>query len=100
MKYLSAVTNISSPQTVFELYYKLVLVDIKVESSRLETLFARPPPSSLRSESPPRSMQTTIEVYFNYILLQIVFFLTVVWFKKKNHLNLPLGDNWEIPRRG
>lgn len=52
-------TNISSPQTVFELYYKLGLVDIKVESSRLDALCAKSPSGSLRSESPSQGARRT-----------------------------------------
>lgn len=79
-KDLSGVTNISSPQTDFELYYKLGLVDIKVESSRLDTLCASSPSSSLSSSPPAKEHAGPIQGYFKLCFISDCFYLTVGFF--------------------
>lgn len=77
-----------------------MLVDIKVESSSLGPRFARPPSAlgelslAVKAHAGP-----AWGVRFNFVLLQIVFSLTVVCLFVFNHLNLPLRDNWEILTR-
>lgn len=81
------------------LSHKLVLIDVTVESSKLDTLFSRSPSVSLRSESATKAHARPIsEVCFNCVSLQgfwgflfFFFYLNVVWFRKNVEICL-----WEI----
>lgn len=75
-----------------------MLIDVTVESSKLDTLFSRSPSVSLRSESATKAHARPIsEVCFNCVLLQVFFLflfffnLNVVWFRKNIEICL-----WEI----
>lgn len=77
-----------------------MLVDVTVESSKLDTLFPRSPSVSLRSESATKAHARPVsEVCFNCVLLQgffvlfFVFNLNVAWFRKMVQICL-----WEVIR--